>query len=113
MGFVMNRRRSACLFLLIATLSSAFAAAVKADVVFYKVPQTDLTFLLMGKATVNPGGTVTFRHPRGTLHFGARDCRIVKTGTKNGCIRRKAKADKAGTVDAHWNLPCGASRTAC
>jgi hypothetical protein len=100
--FQMNERRNACLLLLAGALSFLSAGTAKADAVFYTVPQTDLTFLLMGKATVNPGGTVTFRHPRGTLYFGARDCRIVKTKTKQRLyLADKLKAKKAGTTDAH------------
>ncbi|MGI9474247.1 MAG: hypothetical protein ACR2NZ_22085, partial [Rubripirellula sp.] len=55
---------------------------VAADVVLYTVPGTSMTFLLMGNATVNPGGTISFRHPRGMLYFGARDCRIIRTNSK-------------------------------
>jgi hypothetical protein len=59
----------------------------------------------MGKATVNPGGTVSFRHPRGMLYFGARDCRIIKTKSKQKLyLTEKSEAERAGTAEAYLDL---------
>jgi hypothetical protein len=64
-----------------------------------------LTFLLMGDAVVNPGGTVSFKHPRGMFYFSAQDCRIIKTKSKEQLyVAEKSKADKAATADAHLEL---------
>ncbi len=55
------------------------AAGARADVVLYNVPGTSLVFILQGKATVNPGATVTFRHSAfGNLYMSARDVKIYK-----------------------------------
>ncbi len=100
----MNRHQ--CLLLnLFLLLTLGFAVRAFADVVLYTVPGSSLTFLLMGKATVNPGGTVSFRHPRGMLYFGADDCRIIKTKAKLQLYTsEKLKADKERTADAYLKL---------
>jgi hypothetical protein len=80
-------------------------ASARGDMVLYTVPGTDLTFKLMGKVTVNTGGTVSYRHRRGTLHFGATDCRIVRTQSTlqlYGAARSKARRE--GTADAYLDL---------
>lgn len=77
----------------------------RGDLVLYTVPGTDLTFKLMGKVTVNVGGTVSLRHQRGTLHFSAEDCQIVRTKTTQqlyGAERSKAKRE--GTAEAYLKL---------
>ena len=37
----------------------------------------------VSKATVNPGGTVSFKHQRGSLYFSPQDCRIIKTASND------------------------------
>ncbi len=76
-----------------------------ADMVLYTVPGSTLTFRLMGKAKVNPGGTLSFRHSRGTLHFNARDCRVIKTQSSEQLYAvEKHKADKLATSDGQLAL---------
>ena len=76
-----------------------------ADVVVYTVPNTELSFVLLGDAKINPGRTLSLRHARGTLHFGALDCKLVRTASKQkrfGVRRRQAM--KLGTAEAHLDL---------
>ncbi len=85
--------------------SILFPQPTRGDLVLYTVPGTELTFKLMGSVTINPGGTISFRHERGTLHFGATDCQIVRTKTTQqlyGAERSKAK--RAGTAEAYLDL---------
>ncbi len=89
----------------IVVCAALLAGPASADLLLYTVPGTDLTFKLMGRATVNPGGTVSYRCNRGTLHFGATDCQIVRTkssGQLYGLERNVAA--RAGTADAHLKL---------
>ena len=73
--------------------------AVNADVVLYTVPNTPLQITLMGRVTINPGGTLSLRHPRGTLHFSARDCKVIKTDSKEKqYVKQKLKSNSAGTA---------------
>ena len=51
---------------------------------------------LEGKVTVNPGGTVSYRHKRGTLHFSVRDIQIVKTPSKLARYNVEAKKARSG-----------------
>lgn len=86
---------------------STFGACnlVHADLLLYTLPRTDLTFKLMGKVTVNPGGTVSFRHNRGTLHFGLSDCKIVRTQTNQQLYgTERSKARKDGSANAYLDL---------
>lgn len=60
-------------------LGLASATHTFADLVLYNVPGTNLVFILQGRATVNPGATVTFRHPTfGNLFMNAADVKIFK-----------------------------------
>ena len=81
------------------------ARSTTADIVLYTVPGSSLTFLLMGQATVNPGGTISFRHSRGMLYFGAQDCKIIKTKAKLQLYAaEKLAAEAEGTADAYLRL---------
>ncbi len=103
MYFTLSRRRASVVGLFILAIS--FASFVRADVVFYTVPNTSLTFLLMGKAQVNTGGTITLKHQRGLLYFSARDCRIIKTQSKqNRFVVEKLKLTKPPTAESYLNL---------
>lgn len=96
------RSVSAILFAVLVVQKSPLA---RADVVLYTVPGSSLTFTLMGNVKVNPGGTLSFRHRRGTLHFSTRDCRIVRTPSIEKLYGlEKRSADKTGTVKAHLQL---------
>jgi hypothetical protein len=59
------------------------ASAAQADVVFYRLPTTSgAVVILEGSTTVNPGGTVTFQHPRfGKVHFDLESTEIRKAPT--------------------------------
>jgi len=99
--FIFLIRCSAIFFLCLLLLPSR----AHADLILYTVPGTDLTFKLMGKVTVNPGGTVSYRHRRGTLHFGAGDCQIIRTKSTGQLLgAEKSKARRAGTADAYLDL---------
>ncbi|PHS09659.1 MAG: hypothetical protein COA78_11865 [Blastopirellula sp.] len=84
--------------LLVALLLAACPSIVQADIVFYTIPGTTLTFLLQGSAKINPGQTVTFRHQAfGNLYMGAHDVRILKTKPTSSIamqMRRGAEADQ-------------------
>lgn len=71
----------------------------------YTVPGTNLTFKLMGRATVNPGGTVSYRHKRGMLYFGASDCRILRTqSTQQRHGAQRSQASRENTAQAYLDL---------
>ncbi|QDT11076.1 DUF1570 domain-containing protein [Planctomycetes bacterium K23_9] len=76
-----------------------------ADIVVYTLPGTNLRIPLEGKATVNTGGTVSYRHKRGTLHFSTRDVQIIKTPSKYARYNIQAqKARSGGDVDSMLEL---------
>jgi hypothetical protein len=88
--------------------------AARADIVFYRVPNSGLRMALQGRTAVNPGGTVTFVHPRfGTLYFDLKDVEIHKLDSLTDIYRRKinrAKRDKdvaALMETAEWSLRNG------
>src|SRR5688572_10040953 len=68
----------------IATLALALGLAgtrsAPGDVVFYRLPVTSgAVVMLEGTAVVNPGGTVTFNHPKfGKIHFDLESTEIKK-----------------------------------
>jgi Protein of unknown function (DUF1570) len=79
--------------------------SVHADILSYTIPGTEATIELSGRVTVNPGGTVSFRHPRGTLHFNIRDCRIQESKTtKELYSAERSKAIKSDSVDGYLTL---------
>ncbi|TWU56863.1 hypothetical protein Poly51_27810 [Rubripirellula tenax] len=76
-----------------------------ADLVLYTVPGTEITLKLMGKVTVNVGGTVSCRHERGTLHFSLSDCQIVRTQSNQKIYGSKSSAARReGTAQSHLDL---------
>lgn len=103
------------LLLGLVTASHAFA-----DLVLYNVPGTNLVFILQGRATVNPGATVTFRHPTfGNLFMNASDVKIFKVrsvqsqvannlstaksaGDLNLCLDAARQALKIGKLDLFY-----------
>jgi hypothetical protein len=68
--------------------SSAIASA---DYSLYTLPGTRLQVLLAGEAKFNPGGTVTHKHPRGTLYFNAKDIRVIKSATPESIYARRSR----------------------
>ena len=83
-------RRPAWAPILAVGWSWLLACSAPADIVEYKVPRTRLTVVLQGQTTVNPGRTVSFRHPKfGTLYFGLEDVRIHAAPTTKELAARK------------------------
>jgi Protein of unknown function (DUF1570) len=98
----MNTLKTLCWFAVACAFLGSHALG---DLVLYTVPGTDLTFKLMGTVTINPGGTVSYRHNRGTLHFGATDCQIVRTqSTQQLYGAERTKARSAGSAKAYLDL---------
>ncbi|RCS49420.1 DUF1570 domain-containing protein [Bremerella cremea] len=103
------------LILALACVSQSYA-----DLVLYQVPGTTLVFILQGRAKVNPGATVTFRHPTfGNLYMSASDVKIYKVpsveslavnklskaksdGDLNGCLDAARNALKIGKLDLFY-----------
>ncbi|MFN3153312.1 DUF1570 domain-containing protein [Bremerella sp.] len=101
-------------------LGLAGASHAFADLVLYNVPGTNLVFILQGRATVNPGATVTFRHPTfGNLFMNASDVKIFKVrsvqsqvannlstaksaGDLNLCLDAARQALKIGKLDLFY-----------
>ncbi len=69
----------------------ALGSDLYADYSVYTLPGSALEITLAGDATFNPGGTVTHRHPRGTLYFNARDIRVIKSPTPEVIFARKSR----------------------
>ena len=77
----------------------------RADIAIYTVPGTDLQMMLQGRVTYNPGGTATIKHPRGTLHFGARDIRVHKVPSPESIYARKLRTvTRSNDVDQFLEL---------
>lgn len=68
-------RRFLAALLALAAFSPTRCAA---DILLYPLKGTDLTFVLQGEVVVNPGGTLTFQHAMGKLHFRVEDVRWFK-----------------------------------
>lgn len=77
-------------------LGIACASQVFADLVLYNVPGTNLVFLLQGRASVNPGATVTFRHPTfGNLFMNASDVKIFKVRSVQSQVANELSTAKS------------------
>ncbi len=102
-------------------LGTVCATQAFADLVLYNVPGTNLVFILQGRASVNPGATVTFRHPTfGNLFMNAGDVKIFKVrspqsqvtnnlstaksaGDLNGCLDAARQSLKIGKLDLFFD----------
>jgi len=63
-------------------LSLVLARPALADVVFYTLPGSDLQVILQGSAGINPGGAITFTHPKfGKIYFDSQETEIRKVPT--------------------------------
>ncbi|TWT55507.1 hypothetical protein CA85_49200 [Allorhodopirellula solitaria] len=71
--------RASCSLLLL--LLVVMGGSARADYTVYQLPGTDLNLLLEGTVTYHAGGNATHRHPRGSLHFSARDIDVIKIPT--------------------------------
>jgi hypothetical protein len=58
------------------------AIPARADIVFYRLPGTDMEIVLQGQVSVNAGGSVTFTHPKlGRMYFDIRESEIKRVPT--------------------------------
>tara|TARA_R110002073_G_scaffold229127_2_gene389953 strand:+ start:265 stop:1761 length:1497 start_codon:yes stop_codon:yes gene_type:complete len=85
----------------------------RADYTLYTLPGSDLSIMLEGSVTYNPGGTATHRHPRGSLYFNAKDIQVLKLPTNEAVFAKKLReATQSKDVDtmletAKWALHNG------
>src|SRR5438105_4745622 len=91
---------------------AACCANARADLLIYKLDNTSRGgIVLQGKVTANPGGTVSFIHPKfGTLYFGLKDVEIHRLPTTREQFARmvaKAKDAPAMFDAAVWALKHG------
>lgn len=99
-SFVMSGVLVAC-FVCVAASSSN----VRADYAIYRIPGTDEVLVLEGAVNYNPGGTVTLRHPRGTLYFNARDLKVLETPTRESVYKKVSRELlQEETVDNYLEL---------
>ncbi|HMC11534.1 MAG TPA: hypothetical protein VKH44_09600, partial [Pirellulaceae bacterium] len=99
--------------LLLLLLISVPRAAARGDVVFYRLPTTSAAVVtLEGTTTVNPGGSVTFSHPRfGRIYFDLESVDIRKAPSLPSQFARqlgKAGSDPERRMEAaQWALRNG------
>ena len=88
--------------ILLAAVWLYVCGAAQADIVLYQIPGTNLAFVLQGSVSVNPGKTITFRHPRyGTLYLALEDIqRFEVPSTQTIAERKRQKAQQSKSVDA-------------
>jgi hypothetical protein len=94
----LTRRRSACLVAVVVLLAIVVdVAPARADVLFYTLPgKSGLTVTLQGATGVNPGGTVTYTHPKfGKIHFDRESIDIHKVPTVQSQFTKQL--NKAGS----------------
>jgi hypothetical protein len=96
-------------------LVPATASTARADLLVYRLPGTvGAEIVLQGRVTANPGGTVSFLHPKfGTLYFGLKDVVIHKVPTTREQFDRmlgRAKDAQASFEAAVWALKHGLLR---
>lgn len=90
----------------------ACTSGAKADVLFYNLPGSNLALALEGATTINPGGTVTYQHPKfGTIHFSLDSVEIKRVPTIRSQFAKQigragADADKRMEA-AQWALRHG------
>ena len=78
------------LLLLTLLVSSVLPAAARADVVLYRIPGSNLMVVLQGTTTVNPGSTISYRHPKfGRIVFGYHDIIFHKAPTTTEIFRKR------------------------
>src|SRR5262245_52728707 len=72
-------------------------SSTRADVLFYTLPgKSGLTVTLQGATGVNPGGTVTYTHPKfGKIHFDRESIDIHKVPTVQSQFNKQL--NKAGS----------------
>ncbi|WP_203329055.1 DUF1570 domain-containing protein [Candidatus Laterigemmans baculatus] len=86
-------------------LGALATSPARADFVLYHLPGTSLALVLRGEASVNPGRTITCRHPLGNLHFDHTDVQIIQSPSPAEQYQRvKGEKNRVGTVDAMLEL---------
>ncbi len=82
-------------------LIALVGTTAKADFVVYRIPNTSLAVVLQGKTRVNPGRTVSFRHPKfGKLVFDLQNAEIHKAPSTSAVVQREVrKAINSKDVD--------------
>ena len=99
-------------FLAIVTSALILPCAARADIIFYTLPGSRTTFMLQGSATFNPGGTLTFHHPKfGRIYFSTRETEVRKAPTIESRFNKelgRAGNDPAKLTEAaQWALRRG------
>ncbi len=91
---------------MVSALSVLLSTSTQADIIEYTIPGLrvggqPITVLLQGKATVNAGKTVTFRHPKfGALYLALEDTTITRTPTIQELAHQElARAKRTGDAD--------------
>lgn len=109
----MIRLLAGCLTLVaVVTGTSLFPSMARGDIVFYTLPGSKMTLVLQGSTKVNPGGSVTFTHPKlGTMYFDIRESEIKKVPTVHEQFNKQlgragADAEKRYAA-AQWALRHG------
>jgi len=104
-------------YVVVLTLLACCAGVSRGDIVEYAVPRTNLRVTLQGRTQINPGRTVSFRHPKfGNLVFALQDVAIHKAPTTSELFsRRLGKAAARKDADmvmeaALWALRNGLLR---
>lgn len=105
------------LLLGIFAVAAFWPSVLSADLLLYPLPRGRLVFVLQGEVTVNPGGTLTFRHPNmGNLYFRVNDVRWFDIPTTTAIASRQiqkastAQDAEACLAAAHWALHQGLLR---
>lgn len=78
-------------FVLMTVLVGGLASVERARADFLQARIGGASILLQGKATANPGGTLTLQHPMGTLYFALEDVAIHKVATIAGQAEKRLK----------------------
>jgi hypothetical protein len=105
--------RTLCAAALSAAVLLAAQAPALGDVIFYRLPTSSgATVALEGTTTVNPGGSVTYTHPRfGRIFFDLQSTQIHKVPTiqsQFGRVLRDAGKDPNRLMEAaQWALKRG------
>src|SRR4051794_30650527 len=99
-----------CYLLFTNLLVSLPAMPTRGDIVFYRLPTRSAAMVILeGTTTVNPGGSVTFSHPKfGRIYFDLESVEIKKAPplpAQFDCQLNRAGKDPERRMEvAHWAL---------
>jgi hypothetical protein len=94
-------------------LLASVGTSAYADVVFYKLPTKSRSVVILeGEAVINPGGTVSYTHPRlGKIHFDIDNAQVREapsvTAQFNRQLNRAGMDANKRMEAAHWALRRG------